>query len=245
MLPVNAILPAEPTPTVATTTTTTQTPMTKSAATSIPVTVYNLAQGKFQGIPNLTTRVQGEGPSTPRYNNPQEQQPEATAAVTPLQNREDTPWPNTMPASTNLFGSRASWPILPTEPPTVVMMEKAEVPPRIAAIPHALVLNKPQNNKPVEEECRWEPHCPIFTKEEGTRDWYSERQENQQRNHCPQSPQHPKAYDIPDRFSQQIKLEKEWNEKMEHLNSKYNLDYYSNSESDSDFEQEHKYETLI
>ena len=46
-------------------------------------------------------------------------------------------------------------------------------------------------------------------------------------------------------FSQQIKLETEWNEKMEHLNEKYNLDYYSSSESDSDFEPEHKYETHI
>ena len=32
---------------------------------------------------------------------------------------------------------------------------------------------------------------------------------------------------------------------MEHLNEKYNLDYYSSSESDSNFEPEHKYETLI
>ena len=45
-------------------------------------------------------------------------------------------------------------------------------------------------------------------------------------------PTTPKALTIPKpmtfpRFSQQIKLEKEWNEKMEHLNGKYNLDYYS------------------
>ena len=31
-------------------------------------------------------------------------------------------------------------------------MEKTEVPPRVAAIPHALVLNKPQNNRLAEEE---------------------------------------------------------------------------------------------
>ena len=35
----------------------------------------------------------------------------------------------------------------------------------------------------------------------------------------------------------------EW--RMECLNEKYNLDYYSNSESNCDFELEHKYETLI
>ena len=32
---------------------------------------------------------------------------------------------------------------------------------------------------------------------------------------------------------------------MERLNEKYGLDYYSSSESDSDFESEHKYETPI
>ena len=150
-----------------------------------------------------------------------------------------------MPASTNLFDARASWPIPPPEPPTVVKMEKTEVPPRVAASPHALVLNKPQSNqgiRPAEEECRWELHCPICTKEEGTEDWNGDRQENQQRNHYPQSPQHPQAYDIPDRFSQQVKLEREWNEKMEFLSEKCNLDYYSSSESDSNFEPE---QTLI
>ena len=87
-----------------------------------------------------------------------------------------------------------------------------------------MVLNKPQNNKQTEEQCTWGPHCPIWEKEEeeGTEDWNDDRQESQQRNHYPQ---HPQTYDIPDRFSQQIRLEKEWNEKMEHLNKKYNLDY--------------------
>ena len=51
------------------------------------------------------------------------------------------------------------------------------------------------------------------------------------------------TYDILDRFCQQYKLEKEWNERMDCLNDKYNLDYYSSSKSDS--ESEHKYETLI
>ena len=185
----NPILPAEATPTVFSSTATTQMPVTKSVATFIPVSVYYLAQCKFKGIPYPTTRFQeGEGPSAPSFNNPQEQQPEAVPTVTTLQNREDTPWPNTMPASTNLFGAKASWPIPPTETSAVVKMEKTEVTPRLAAIPHALVLNKPQinqSNRPAEEECRWGPHCPICTKEEGTEDWNSNRQENQQRTHCP------------------------------------------------------------
>ena len=32
------------------------------------------------------------------------------------------------------------------------------------------------------------------------------------------------------------KLERDWNEKMEQINEKYNLDYYSSSESDSESE---------
>ena len=46
--PIN-LIPTVPTPTVATTST--QMPMVKSAATSILVMVYNLAKGKFDGVP--------------------------------------------------------------------------------------------------------------------------------------------------------------------------------------------------
>ena len=65
------------------------------------------------------------------------------------------------------------------------------------------------------------PHCPICKKEEeGTEDWNSDRQENQQSNHYPQNPQHPQTYDVPDRYSQQIMLQGERDEMMEHLNEK-------------------------
>ena len=83
-LPINQTLAAEPNPTVVNTTATTLTLLAKSATTSIPVTVYNLAQGKFEGIPYPLRKFQeGEGPSAPSCNNPQgEQKPEAAAAVT-------------------------------------------------------------------------------------------------------------------------------------------------------------------
>ena len=60
-----------------------------------------------------------------------------------------------MPASMNLFNARASWPIPPIEAPTVIKMEKAEekIPPRVAAIPYAMV-NKPPQSKS-EEMCGW------------------------------------------------------------------------------------------
>ena len=90
-------MPVNPTPSVGSnhttvnTTVTTQVPVAKTtamAAKSIPVTVYNLAQGKFERIPYPIGKSQEEeGPSTPSCNTPQErQQPEAAAP----HNREDT-----------------------------------------------------------------------------------------------------------------------------------------------------------
>ena len=120
-LPVNPALFTDPTPTVVTTmVTSTQMPVAKPTTTTtisslIPVTVYNLAQGKFKGVPYPARKSQEEeGPSAPSGNNPpEEQQPKAVATTTALQNREDTPSTNTMPASDNLFVKRASCPIPP------------------------------------------------------------------------------------------------------------------------------------
>ena len=74
---------------------------------------------------------------------------------------------------------------------------------------------------------------------------------------CPQNAQCPllqnsqQSFDIPNKYAEQIKLRKEWEEGIQRLNKKYNLDYYSSSESDSDsnpkpdYRYKHKYETLI
>ena len=56
---------------------------------------------------------------------------------------------------------------------------------------------------------------------------------------------------IPDRYAEQIRLQREWEKKVERLNKKYNLDCFSSSELDSEsdeeenYKYEHKYETLI
>ena len=49
------------------------------------------------------------------------------------------------------------------------------------------------------------------------------------------------SFDVPNRYAEQIKLEREWEERIEHLNEKYKLDYYLSSESDSDSEPEPDY----
>ena len=108
-------------------------------------------------------------------------------------------------------------------------MEQTEkrTPPRLAAIPHTLVLNTPQSNKPAGEECRWGPHCPICAKctpkAENAEDWNGQRENNQKRKSYLLCPKYSPVYDIPDRFSQQLKLEMVQKEKMEQLNLVQNL----------------------
>ena len=115
--------------------------------------------------------------------------------------------------------------------------------------------------KQVAEKCSWGLHCPICkNEEEHEEDWDGNRQKEQPRmcpqntqhpqsqntqHPQPQNSQHPQSFDVPDRYYEQIRLRKDWEEKIESLNKKYNLDYYSSLESKSDFELEHTYETLI
>ena len=97
----------------------------------------------------------------------------ATSAI-PL-TKDATPWPNTVPASTNLFVTR-SWLIPPNEnkipAPAIITMERPHAesaPPKQAGIPCPMVLDNsaPYNNNTSlanvtsEELCRWGPQCPI------------------------------------------------------------------------------------
>ena len=132
----------------------------------------------------------------------------------------------------------------------------------VAAIPHVMV-----RPKQVAEKCSLGLHCPICkNEEEHKEDWNCDMKREQPRL-CPQdtqhpqpqstqhpqhqNTQHPQSFDVPDRYSEQIRLRKEWEEKIECLNRNYNPDYYSSSESDSDsklepeYKYEHKYETFI
>ena len=154
------------------------------------------------------------------------QQPKAatgTTSTAPM-TTDDTPFPNTMPASINLFVSRASWPIPPNmddvPTPTLVKTEKTEemTPPQQAAIPCTPILNKFQNSKPTEEACGWGPQCPICTKsnpntktEDTEEDWNGDRQRNgkkgqSERNYYPTTLQYSPSYDFPDRLSHHYKM---------------------------------------
>ena len=59
------------------------------------------------------------------------------------------------------------------------------------------------------------------------------------------------SFDILERYVEQIHLRRKWQEKMEKPNEKYGLDYFSDSELDSESDEgenyryKHKYEMLI
>ena len=211
--PVNS---TAPTPTVATAST--QTPVVKSAAASIPVMVYNMATGKFREVPYPAERPQ-EKPSIHDSNPP----PLEDIPNVPV--RQGTPWPSTGSASKNLFETRKLWPV----PPTLATTVKREAPLQVAVIPHVMVMPKQ-----VAEKCSWGPHCPICkNEEEHEEDWDSDIQKEQVRNQQhpqpqntwylqPQDTQHPQSqnnqhiqsqnqqhvqtFNVPDRYSEQIRL---------------------------------------
>ena len=97
--PTAPVYSTTPTPTV--TTVSTQIPMVKSAAKSIPVTVYNLVKGKFSEIPYPTGRPQNKGNPSILNSNPPPLEDIPNAPV-----REATPWPSTGSDPENLFKAR-------------------------------------------------------------------------------------------------------------------------------------------
>ena len=154
--------------------------------------------------------------------------------------RQEYPWPNAGSASKNLFETRKDWPFPSTAAPTPAPTIKTEEPPKIAAIPHAMVMPKQAT-----EKCSWGLHIALFAKneEEHEEDWDGDLQ-NQPRmqsqktisvpNHrvtntlshshkcfqCPQLQKSQQSFDVPDRYAEQIKLRKEWEERIKHLNGK-------------------------
>ena len=64
-------------------------------------------------------------------------------------------------------------------------------------------------------------------------------------------PTQTQSFNVPDKYVEKICLRREWEKKMERLNEKYNLNYFSSSELDSesdkgeDYRFQHHYETLI
>ena len=119
----------------------TQTPVVRSTATSILVTVYKLATEQFAEVPQLIGRPQNERNASIHSNTPPlKDTPNAKV-------RQGTPWPNSGSVPENLFKARKNWPISPTPTPTPAPTVKTEAPSQVAAIPHVMVMPKQVTEK--------------------------------------------------------------------------------------------------
>ena len=160
--------------------------------------------------------------------------PSNGASSTPMTVREDTPWPGTGKMSGNLFEER-NWVLLKDY---LVMEDKKED--ATAAKPPLKEYPKmgEQTSSQKEEKCGWGPDCHFCKAQKIDED-------QQQQKPLPKS-----QAKRPETLSM-TKMRPQWEEEIERLNTKYNLDCFSDSELDSEsdegeqYQYEHGYETLI
>ena len=135
------------------------------------------------------------------------------ASAAPVTVREDTPWPGTGKMLGNLFEER-NW-VLPKD--YLAIEDKKDD--ATVAKPPLLEESKmgEQTSSQKEEKCGWGPNCPFCKaqKKDG---------EDQQQKPLPKP-----LVKRPDTLSI-AKTRQQWEEEMEMLNTKYNLDCFSNSE---------------
>ena len=94
------------------------------------------------------------------------------------------------------------------------------------------------------EKCRWGPDCPFCKSQEKGKE---EDKNQQQLKASPQSklqkPQArwPKTLSLNDKYPNKTRAKQQWEQEMERLNKKYNLDCFSNSELDSKSDEGEQY----
>ena len=156
---------------------------------------------------------------------------------------EDTPWPIAGKMSGNLFEER-NW---------VLQKDYLSIESKKG---DAAVAKPPQKEEPKtgewissqkEEKCGWGPNCPFCKAQKKDVDppHLQKQIEDQQQKPIPKlQAKRPKTLNI-------TKTRQQWEEEMERLNAKYNLDCFSDSELDSELDEDeqyqykHGYETLI
>ena len=157
--------------------------------------------------------------------------------------REDTPWPGTGKMLENLFKDR-NW-LLPKN--YLVTENKSENVTSVAS-PRPPLKEEPKTEEqatgPKAEKCSWGPDCPFYKCQK------KEEENKQQQKLSPNVPR-PQAKRPNTLNLNMTKTKQQWEAEMEILNSKYNLDCFSDSELDSEsdegdqYKYEHGYETLI
>ena len=153
--------------------------------------------------------------------------------------REDTPWPSAGKMSGNLFKDR-NWLL----PKNYLVTEKKEHTNVASARPP--LKEDPKLGEQAAslgaEKCDWGPDCPFCKAQKK-----EEESEQQQK----PSPDVPRTQAKRLNTTSLSKTKQQWEAEMEKLNSKYNLDCFSDSELDSESDEEeqyqykHGYKTLI
>ena len=112
---------------------------------------------------------------------------------------------------------------------------------------------EPKVNEQSTEKCRWGLDCPFCKNQEKEKEENKIQQQKMPPQPKVQKPQarRPKTINLTDRYQSQTKIRQQWEAVMERLNSKCNLNFFSDSELDSEsdkgeeYRYEHGYETLI
>ena len=165
--------------------------------------------------------------------------PKPKSSVSSVPIKEDTSWPGAGKMSGNLFEDR-NWLLQKN----YLLIEKKEDTNVASTRPPLKEEPKveEQATSPKTEKCGWGLDCPFCKSQK------KEEESGQQQKPSPNVPR-PQAK-RPNTLSLS-KTKQQWEAEMERLNSKYNLDCFSDSELDSEsnegeqYQYEHRYETLI
>ena len=116
------------------------------------------------------------------------------------------------------------------------------------AKPYPKEEDKVGEQDPKEEKCGWGPNCPLCKaqKKEANPLHQQEPMEGQQQQKPLSKPQAIRPYTL-----NMTKTKQQWEQEMERLNEKYNLNCFSDSELDSEsdedeqYQYQHRYKMLI
>ena len=160
--------------------------------------------------------------------------PTNNTSPAPVTVREDTPWPGTGKMVGNLF-EEINW-VLPQD---YLVIEDKKEDANVAKPPlkeESKMGEIASNQK--EEKCSWGPDCPFCK---------AQKKDGEDRHQKPL----PKLQSKRPNTLSMTKMRQQWEEDMERLNTKHNLDSFSDSELDSEsdedeqYQYEHGYEMLI
>ena len=185
-----------------------------------------------------------EAPPKPKTDKPDSRSPPAVPVC------KSTPWLGAGKMSGNLFEDR-NW-LLPPNYLDNANENKTEnehkISTNVTSPRPPIQEEEPKINEQSTEKCSWGPDCPFCKSQEKKEEQNKIQQQKMSPKLKLQKPQarRPKTLNL-----NMTKAKQQWEAEMERLNSKYNLDCFSDSELDSESDEgeqyhyEHGYETLI